>query len=290
MQELGRAGTVSHRAGAASFGARSRRSWSSSALMVQGADAGFQQSLLANLQALRSEHMHAGAQAKAAEEELGKAIATWSARHGVGALGAVPLPLSPQQPMGFQTLVAHGGFEWVDCVPPADRMAERALSDPYRQEFRFRETLRQSWLDRHKTLEAYQLAAQAAPPGRALTSCFYAGFCVCSARPLRYFVAAFSDVLMRTLRPGTAQRLVYGALVVSIAGGEPCAHWWVVAHGNLNTRRFILLKLQSVSSQSCRADGAPALGLTPLEAVAPLRFLNMWAPSAICLSMLARGA
>lgn len=105
MQELGRAGTVSHRAGAASFGARSRRSCSSSALMVQGADAGFQQSLLANLQALRSEHMHAGAQAKAAEEELGNAIATWSARHGVGALGALPLPLSPQQPMGFKRLL-----------------------------------------------------------------------------------------------------------------------------------------------------------------------------------------
>lgn len=104
--------------------------------------------------------------------------------------------------------------------------------------------------------------------------------CVCSERPLRDFVAAFSDTLMRTSRPGTAQRLLcdQGALVVSIAdSGEPCARWWSIAHGNLNTRRFILLKLQSVSSQSCRADGARALGLTPLEAVAPLRFLNMWA-------------
>ena len=177
LQKVGKSGTMSHRSGGSAFGHSRKRKGAelgAYAATMARAIAGLpngqealhslntavQQSALQELQ-----HSHREAARKKAEDRLHKlnAVREWSARHSHDVTREA-LPFATDREVGSTSLPVGFDMDFAMWVPPAKRLALRALAQlrgvPQKREpTELPATIRAAWQERHKIVRKTKCAS-----------------------------------------------------------------------------------------------------------------------------------
>jgi hypothetical protein len=200
-----------------------------------------------------------------------------------------PLPFaveSTSQPVSQIGTTPKPGYPGVDVlwVPaPGSELMRYCLSGRTKwktkgrsmADLQFRRFFAMAWKQRHRphSLKDIPTIRNVAPDLHS--KCWHAGFCICKLETegisLSSFASGLQAMLAKHLVPGAVCRSIYNkaALVMSMKAPDTPMNWCHIAWGNLNTRHYTCLNLQT-SVDPRRAVVAQAMsGVVPLQVQTP---------------------
>ena len=297
-KSMGRAGTLSHSMGQASFG-RKRKAWVPQPRSVcrrlrghmeshssAGASGKMQaecivQACAREIEACQREKAEEGVQAQLAAQ----AVQAWSARHLVSDSFATPGHDRHHGGQLVPAMQAAGGdasMDVVEFVPPVHALAQSAMSSnprtPHRK--RLHKELSAAWSKQHERDVHGDLPKL--PYARdKISSCMAAGFCLHTlhgqavARVVRNIEKGLCNSSSSLLKKGNPGRALYDAAVALIRihppGSAPCDldFWLHLGYGNLSTSQFTVFSMTVV-------EGRVGLEESVLDSPRPLNPSTLW--------------